>query len=402
MAVITPNTSGRTRALEERIRIVHSERVKARAFATSVTSDTPTISQSAPSTGTLATLISPYSPLFRVSGAPIYDQGQGASVAYPRSPTNADGSVPGPWQGSWRVEFDFDGLAFEFRTFAASNIFFRLWIDDVPHALTPQAFASITNASSWVKATFATRRYRRIAIEQEGAGASRFNGLRVAVGDTVLYPQTPSPRVVWIGDSYAYNGGAVWKCFQFPTIMSYLLGWADTFNYTAIPSTGLVQPNAPAGNYMSRFAPDVATLAPDIVFIQGSINDATTWPGNQASVAPNFQALIRACKALPKPPKIITTSPLYCKALDNNNVSTVRDLMAPIAALENVPFIDLLDGTFSGTGWTGSPTDNGNGQYYAGGADTTDKTHPSPAGQAFLAQILAGRVAKLLKDTSYA
>ncbi|TQJ60469.1 GDSL-like lipase/acylhydrolase family protein [Arthrobacter sp. SLBN-83] len=383
-----------------------SSAVRGMAYPTSTISPAPTFT--AATANTLPTLKSPYWTGFRNFGAPFFDNGLGGNSAYPRGPVRTDGTYT-VWDGNYGIDFDFDGQTFEFRLQAATTSFFRLWVDEVPHSLTPQALTSavsgLTNGSAyWFKVDFGSARYRRIRLEmQSPAGPMLFSGVRHSATDTVVPPSRPSPRIMWVTDSYGHgiSGTNVDKSLTYPKLASTLLGFQDARTNLCVPSTGLKQPNSGVptiGNFRTRFASDLIPYQPDVVVLQMSINDENNWPTWQGQVGPELGTCIDTLQAALPNMKMIVTSPLFA-GTPKAAYLTLRDEGKAACAARGVPFIDYMDTNaplFSGTGATTSLKADGNADKYM----SSDFTHANAAGYDFVARWLAGRLGPLLGQSN--
>lgn len=385
-----------------------SAAVRGMAYPTTTISPAPTFT--AATTNTLPTLKSPYWTGFRNFGAPFFDNGLGQPSAYLRGPVRTDGTTP-VWDGNGGIDFDFDGQAFEFRVAANASSCFRIWVDEVPHALLPQnTLAAVGGLSSgtnyWFKVDFGSARYRRIRLELQSPTLPMiFSGIRHAAIDSVLPPSRPSPRVMWITDSYgagiAPAGQAPDRSATYPNIASKLLGFQDVWTYLTVPSTGLKQANAATptiGNFRSRFANDVIPYKPDVIILQMSINDENNWPTWQGLVGPELTTCIDTLQTALPNMKMIVISPMFAQT-PKAAYLTLRDEGKAACLAKGVPFIDTLDANaplFTGTGYTGLTAGNGNADKYM----STDITHPNAAGYDVIARWLAGRIGPLLGQSN--
>lgn len=298
-----------------------------------------------------------------------------------------------------QVAFDFTGRYLDLDVRYYTTLTYRLWVNEK---------AATADAVLAPAATNDTRQYlhfdfgaasqdtpRRIILELEDvSNALSIYGFRVAPTEMFAAPSIPSPRVFVVGDSFArgqgYGGGSLERN-AYPRQMGRALGWSDVWNTsTSVGGQGIVHANDVNGSYTSRFAYDVAPFNPDLVILQGSVNDATETPSAVAAAMVAYVGSLRA--AYPGLPVVIT-GPLYV-ATPTQAQLDINTAMKTAAAGLGIPFIDLFAaGVFFGTGAVGGATGNGNADWARNG---TDFTHPTPAGANTLGRWMAGQVAKAL------
>lgn len=376
--------------------------VRKMAYPTTVISPAPTFSISA--TPTLAVNKSPYWEGLRPFGSTLFRNGLGASSSYPRGPLKTDGSYA-VWDGSWGSDFDYDGQALEFKTQYGGDRAIRVWSDEVPHSQLPQLTTDMVaggtaNSNYWFKCDFGSAKRRRIRLEFQSTSQMIFSGLQHAVTDSVIATSMASPLIVWVTDSYGHGiapaGQAPIKADSYPNIVSKLLGFSHHFNATSVPSTGIVKtnPGATQGNYRSRYDSDVIPFKPDIVVIQGSINDTDSWPLYQGQVGPEFLLGVQQLRAALPNVKIIATSPIYAGTPSAAHLA-VRDEVKVVCEANGIPYIDAMSANapvFSGTGRTNSLKADGNADRYM----SSDATHANGPGHHFLAPWMASQMAPIL------
>lgn len=376
-----------------------------------VTADTPTLTASttAPAAYTvtkrLANGNTNYWSSFRCSGAPMVSTA--STAALPRGATKTNASTV-YWGGCSRVEFDLIGDGFVFTMQAiASSAYFKIWIDGQPHSLTAQAVTSVSGASSGstnhVTVAFGASRRRRIVLEwtMTSASPATSQGIRVKPTVTILPPSIPSPRFMVIHDSYGFGVGASGGVPDgvmnaWPIHLGRLLGFSDIWNFTAVPSTGVLKtdPTNFYGAYSSRFTDDVIPnlRAGDILLYMGSVND-----GAQAAGATQTQAIadLTTLKAALPDVKIIVGSPLYTAAPSASH-TRVRDEMQAAATATGLAFANAMDTTanlFNGTGYVGGTIGDGNSDV---NSENNNGIHPSLTGAKALAYALKQQIAPLL------
>jgi len=195
------------------------------------------------------------------SWAPLPPQVQGAV------PMSADDSP------SLTLEFNFSGSAF---AAYGQRSPYKLWIDGVPATLVSQQYNhDATFPNFYANVAFVTPGTHR--IRWDILGNNRLVGFEDAPGSTISPITTAAPvRAVYMGDSIGEGTGSI-DGYSL-AICQYLaakFGWHMT-NMSA-GGTGLVNGGVLPGRfpYIDRVQSDIVALAPDVVIIQGSINDGS-------------------------------------------------------------------------------------------------------------------------------
>lgn len=347
---------------------------------------------------------------FRVSGGPL------SSTRFPIGITSGSTTVA-PGQPTV-IEFDFEGTSFAWACQAQTTSFFHLWVNEERYAATATKLNSVPGVTGtgthYFSVTFPARRKARIRIEivRQPDQNNSFNGLFFAPTASVLPPAIPSPRLFVVGDSYAYGvGGDVLNgtaasplttdtTQAWPYQLGRIMGYADVWNWAAIPSTGFkaVHPGNAAAAYGERYASMLPYIrSGDILILQGSINDGA------AGIVGQVQAQIVADIAylrenLPAGVLIAITSPLYMRNATSGHIDAYNATKA--GALEaGVPFLDVFDPTmkyFYGTGRVDAPTGDGNADYYGANEGANPSQHPSKAGHKAIAKALAPKLASVI------
>lgn len=368
-----------------------SARVRAMAssapYAAPTMTAAPTITQGTSATSGNTRSVSYTNSLFRWPGR--VDTAGGAAT--PRHYTKADGTGVQASVPASQVAFDFDGDQFDFIISAKATLKWRLWVNEQAHAATMQAVPSATGTLAYINVNLGSTSYgapRRIIIELEDASNPLlFYGLAVKPIHSVYPPLTPSPRVMIVGDSYGLGIGATNYSEGYAKSLGRLMGWADTWAaFLSVPSTGLVNiGGAVAGTYGSRLAPDVLPFAPDILLLQGTLND-NPWVG-QGKIGPALTSYVQTVRYYYPDCLIAATAPLFVASAPVA-YTQIRDEMLAAAAPLNVPFLDIYSptGFFNGSGNSSTPNNTGNADLYR----ASDNTHPVSAGHWQLANILAG------------
>lgn len=364
--------------------------VKAMATASAMSSP-PTISLSATTTLAGSSLVAPSDTRFRISGAETFiSTVAGKTFRLPLSPVGF-GAPPFASEYPWRVEFDFDGSAFEFIGRCSATAKYRIWVDGQPHSVAPVNYTLTDNTAQFVKVNLGSRAYRRIVLE--GEHNWYFGGIQNLPTDTVMRPRMPrGPRLAVVGDSYAvsFSGGNTRMLGYVPT-MARLLGVRDFTQSTAAGGTGLIAPGSYA-KYLDRLT-DVTAYAPEIVIVQGTLNDGAYTATQVADAAQTYVGAVKS--ALPDA-LVVLVGTLYAAAPTATFAGHMAAMKAKAAAI-GAPYIDPA-AWFTGTGTNTAPTGDGNADYYR----AVDTSHPTPAGQLYIGSRMAGAMQRILRGDTVA
>jgi lysophospholipase L1-like esterase len=334
--------------------------------------------------------------LFRWDG-PLQQPVAGAGAAIPRGYTKADGSGVVPNADSSQTAFDFDGASFDIWARSNTNLLYRLWVNEQAVTTAMQSVPGTNGAQAFINVNFGSASLgnpRRIVVEFEDTTSAGipFLGLQIAPTDSVTFPSIPSPRVIVVGDSFAQGMGTTHHRFGYAKHLGRLMGWADCWdNLGGVGGTGLVKDaSATAGRYLTRLAGDVIPYAPDLVIIQGSVND-TTFSGTGV-VGPALITYVNTLRAALPNVAVVVTSVLSPSAPVTANSTNSADLATAAAAL-GIPFLNVdTPIVFTGTGRVGATAADGNADVYR----ASDNTHPTDAGHAMFATALAGLLGQAL------
>jgi lysophospholipase L1-like esterase len=301
-------------------------------------------------------------------------------------PTAPVGFPPGASDYLWRVEFDFDGSDFELIARCSATAKWRLWVDGQPHAAAPVNYTITDNSAQFMKVSFGSRAYRKLVFE--GEGNWYFGGIQTLPVDTVSPPSTKrGPRLALVGDSYAVGSqGGNQRGLSYVPKMSRLLGCRDFTMTTAAGGTGLIAPGTYA-KYQDRLA-DVTAYAPDIIIVQGTLNDGAQTAADVKAAAISYVNAARA--ALPNA-LIVLVGTLYA-ATPGATYTAHAQAIADAATDRGVPYINPI-GWFTGTGNNTAAAGNGNADYYR----ASDGAHPSPLGHDYIANRMAGAMRRILR-----
>lgn len=374
------------------------ERVKNKALTTSgvapVMSSPPTFSQDASLPGGLTQSVNYAQSVYRWSGHK--DPAYPSEVRIRGYTKAAGGYVSGAPSG--RLEFDTDAAKISIRLNAVGTsaaMYVRLWVDDEATASVPQLLSSYsaTQYLTWDFGSQARGRMRRITFEWESsANTLSMASVYVAATEMITSPSTISPRVVLVGDSQVQGAGGAWYCHGYAVQMARLLGWSDIWNL-GVGTTGLIQTGsggfADAGNYGSRLTDDVIAANPDVLYLQGTINDQNETGAAITAAAIDYVEEFRdSCPdAL-----VIVTGPVF-PATPTAAHLAVGTAMQSAASTLGVPYVDhLVPAVIKGTGNVGSPAGDGSADVYR----NADNIHPSTVGHTATAVTAAMRAAQAI------
>ncbi len=189
-------------------------------------------------------------------------------------------------------------------------------VDDEYVSLTPQ---TVANDSNFYYYDFDFGSYAERRIDFIGYGNVPFGGFYTALTDLVRPAPLRGPRVVIQGDSFIEGTGATYSCIHgYLSRMMDRLGW-ENFISDGRGSSGLL---AGTPTYRSRFVTDVVPYSPDLIIIQGSVNDA---PSTGAQLATEALALIALGQQyLPNAVFAFTSEPLKIGATAGGNAPFLR------------------------------------------------------------------------------
>lgn len=336
-------------------------------------------------------------PVFRYTNAQMGKAGD----TFPRfkyvdshSVTRDSGRIGG---GFFGVEFNIDCKEFEIITLGTMGSY-RLAVDEgLGLKYTnedKQKISEADGAGYLTKIVFKDKRIRKIRLELTN---TIFGGLNIKRTDTVFPIGLPElPLACFTGSSITEGG--------YPWLISQILG-LNGIN-VGVGSTGYLEPGLNNRlKYIDRADNDIIKPNPDLVFIEGGINDS----GHPIpDVVREADRLYKYIKSNLPNAKIIVIG-MYWPRTPSESILNMNKALRECALENEIPFIDLLkgdtvlsDGTLvtegtgsfiNGTGKDGSPRDDGNADIYT----SSDNTHPTKQGKIYLATRLATEIYKILK-----
>ncbi|MCR2810151.1 MULTISPECIES: SGNH/GDSL hydrolase family protein [unclassified Microbacterium] len=194
------------------------------------------------------------------------------------------------------------------------------------------------------------------------------------------------PRVLIFGDSWTYGSAASLPSLGYAYVIGQRLGWDTTVD--GVRGSGYLKPGLDGGSYGQRIAALDPALDPDLVLMEGSINDRRLpESGYREAVTAAWDALA----ALYPEASVVILGPAP-------QVLPVETATARIDA-------DLADLAAARSWWYISPIADGwiTTENYAEVIDTAiGRDHPSTDGHAYLATRLAEALAGLGEGTDAA
>lgn len=286
-------------------------------------------------------------------------------------------------------EFMHDGQLIEFGCFSnyavgSENVLFV--IDGRYVSMTfPNLGVAIDRR--WVKLDLGVRDVRRVRMEMKNG---HVGPLVIEPTATIWAPDVGPPLVIgFMGDSYAVGGVSYsHDSFAYSQQLAYRFG-AVANTQSCKAGTGFCQSNGAFGPYSTRVV-DLIAAAPDVILLQGSLNDPTNGytTGQVATAAAALIATIQA--ALPHTPIFLTGILDVRHTASQSGNGAYNTALAAVAASAGVTFIDTTGWGF-GTGDYLTPTGDGNCDFnlYA------DLIHPTVPGAKYVASRLASAIPRL-------
>jgi lysophospholipase L1-like esterase len=192
------------------------------------------------------------------------------------------------------------------------------------------------------------------------------------------------PRVLIFGDSWTYGSAAALPTLGYAYVVGQRLGWQTTVD--GVRGSGYLKPGLDGGAYGERIAALDPALDPDLIIIEGSINDRRLpAEGYRDAVTAAWDALA----ALYPSASVVVLGPAP-------QVLPVEEATARIDA-------DLSALAAARGWWYISPIADEwiTPENYAGVIDTAiGRYHPSTAGHAYLASRLAEALAEMSESTT--
>lgn len=224
-------------------------------------------------------------------------------VVYDRGCTN--GLVPGASTSSHMSAFAFsyDAATLELQFINQSQ---KLWfkVDGEYVSLTPTTMIS-DGALGIIYIDFGSAKMREIEVILVGVGQIlRFVGAFIEPTASIAPVAPRGPKTFVIGDSFGEGTGATSPINCYTAVLADTLGWDDVVT-SSTGGAGLLATNSGTKlKYRDRVAADVLAFSPEIIIIQGSINDgggsftAAAITSELASLISEIQAALPLCKII--------------------------------------------------------------------------------------------------------
>lgn len=336
-------------------------------------------------------------PVFRYSNAQVGKAGEN----YPRNAYISSYSITGDNAkvgGSFMsVEFNMDCLEFEIITLGTKGSY-KLAVDEGNGFRytrnDKQQISESDGAVYLIKVTFNDKRIRKVRFEITNG---MFGGIYMKKTDTVFPISTPKlPLACYTGSSITEGG--------YPWYVSQILGM-DCIN-AGVGGTGYVNPGQNGRvRYIERADNDLIKPNPDLIVIEGGINDSSYSIEEVTSAADELYKYIKG--KLPNV-KIIVIG-MYWPRTASQPVLDMNAALRQTCLNNQIAFIDLLRGDtvlpngalvtegmgafLTGSGHAGNLRGDGNADIYT----SADGTHPTKEGKLYIAQRLATEIYKILQ-----
>lgn len=336
-------------------------------------------------------------PIFRYCNAQVGKAGE----IFPRynfvssySVTGSNGQLGGSLM---TVEFDIDCKEFELITLGTGTSY-RLAIDEgkgFMYTSKDKKKLSEPDGSGYLtKIVFNDKKIRRVRFEIYNG---IFGGVYIKRTDTVFPISLPRlPLACYTGSSITEGG--------YPWYVSQILGM-DCIN-AGVGGTGYVNPG-PLNRlpYIDRADNDLIKPNPDLIVIEGGINDSGYAISEVVSEADRLYKYIK--EQLPNV-RIIVIG-MYWPRSASQSVLDMNSALRETCLNNQISFIDLLQGDtvlpngalvtenmgafLTGSGHAGNPQGDGNADIYT----CDDATHPTEEGKLYISQRIATEIYKILQ-----
>ncbi len=254
-----------------------------------------------------------------------------------------------------------------------------------PHRM-PAPDRTVSRVPSWLKAVLAVAAIAVIAVSiwrpwATPAATVAAGSDDVAAAVEIAPLDLPdSPRVLIFGDSWTYGSAAASPRLGYAYIVSEAAGWVTIVD--GVRGSGYLKPGIDGPDFGTRMAELDPTLAPDLIIVQGSINDRRLpASGYKDAVTAAWDTLAATYSNA----RIVILGPAPQVLPVERATSRIDSDLAELASDRGWFYISPL-----GEGWITEAN-------YLDVIDTskTGADHPSSAGHRYLAQRLAEAVAEL-------
>lgn len=193
-----------------------------------------------------------------------------------------------------------------------------------------------------------------------------------------------NPTVLVFGDSWTYGSAATDPTLGYAYVIGRTLGWNTIVD--GVRGSGYLKPGLDGGTFGERIAQLDPSLDPDLVIVEGSINDRRLFPtGYRQAVGSAWDALA----ALYPDARIVILGPAPQVLPVEKPTAAIDADLAAMAATRGWWYISPI-----GEDWITSSN-------YASVIDSSDfgRDHPSTEGHAYLAQRLAEDLHRLAEGS---
>lgn len=293
----------------------------------------------------------------------------------------------------WSIEFDHYGDTFvlRYRAWVANQAKIHIFVDGLAVTAAPvtQAAAAEIAAVYSYKVQFASVAMRRVRVFYELAD---HYGFWLPPTQTAAPTATRRLRIACVGDSWMDGTGATYNLTAWMWQLGRYLN-ADVFQAGQGGTGYSFQGGAGRQVFGDNGRTNrLVTANPDMVLVFGSINDdnqptlqadATAYYAKLATLLPGVPVVVVGVQGLAGSPNTARLA----------NSTAVKN--AALAAPNVVKVVDpIAEDWITGTGVKNTPTGDGNADYFMGGSDGSDGTHPTQAGHDYLAR----KMARVLSD----
>ncbi|MFT4229656.1 MAG: SGNH/GDSL hydrolase family protein [Microbacterium sp.] len=186
-------------------------------------------------------------------------------------------------------------------------------------------------------------------------------------------------RVLILGDSWTYGQAAAVPTEGYAYVLGRTLGWDVTVD--GVRGSGYLRPGLDGGSFGERIAALDPALRPDLVIVQGSINDRGRYPqGYRAAVTGAWD---RLSEIFPEAHVVIVGPAPHVLPVEEKTALIDADL-AELARARGWTYISPIAQEWITAANYHAVIDTGEG-----------KNHPSTAGHAYLAARLADDIRRL-------
>lgn len=268
----------------------------------------------------------------------------------------------------WQVRLVADAAKLAFRLLGTARAY--RFIVDGRYVGVDGTFTAANTGTQYLVLDFGSKAIRAITIENQESSA--FDGVYVAVGDSVTLPAASPFRMLVLGDSFTAGTGAGHAGDGFAAVAADHLGCSDRW-LSGVGGTGYVA-NAGGALYAlpQRIAADLGRFAAhgavDLVVVAAGLNDV-----GQSGITSAAASVFSAIRATAPGALVFVVGPwdtLAPAASSTAYGSAKAAIRANLAGRGGFWFVDPEGQAFS----------------------KSDGTHPDTAGHLVLGQWLAGRV----------